>query len=411
MKQFFWRLSGICKVTLTSADLGSAITFYTQQGVHLINPRRTDQLMLECMVHRNQLSQLCVLAEKRGDDVQTKGERGTLFQLKRFRSRLGLAAALTLLFVFALWASGRIWFIQVDGNSRVLSQEILQAAQQCGIKFWAKSDEVRNEAVKNQMLNLLPQLQWVGINFSGGIVTISVSERLDEQEVRPTDQITNVVAARNGIVVSMSVLGGQPVCQIGQAVTEGELLVSGCVEHEYQPQYTCADAEIYALTQHKIEAIYPGVEKKTTAVPEKSHGLKLILGKEKIKIFGNSGISGASCDKMTRVHTLTLPGGFELPVSLVWETYSSRNTVPACEEDAASIVSENCMERETYQQMTAGEILGSSLSAQEQEGSYRFQCVYSCREMISRQRKVLFFEGENADDGKNRERGESGRPH
>lgn len=409
MKQFFWELSGICKVTLTSADLGSAITFYTEKGIHLVNPRRTGQLTLECMVQRNQLSPLCLLAEKRGDKVEIQEEKGTLFQLKRFRSRLGLWTALTLLVVFSLWASSRIWFIQVDGNSQVLSQDILQAAQQCGIKFWARCDEVRSESVKNQMLNLLPELQWAGINFSGGIVTISVAERLEEREVRPTDQITNVVAARSGIVVSMSVLGGQPVCQIGQAVTEGELLVSGCVEHEYQPQYTCADAEIYALTQHKIEAIYPGVERKTEAAPEKSHGLKLVLGKKKIKIFGNSGISGASCDKMTKVHTLTLPGGFKLPVSLVWETYSSRDTVAVCEEDAASIVARDCMQMQTYQQMTAGEILGSSLSFQEQEESYRFQCVYSCREMISRQRKVLFFEGENADDGTNRERGEGRR--
>ncbi len=78
-----------------------------------------------------------------------------------------------------------------------------------------------------------------------------------ETEVENHKEATNVIASRAGIVTSMSVIGGQAVCKEGQAVLEGELLVTGLVDCKTHTQVTHADAEIYALTQREIQAVYP----------------------------------------------------------------------------------------------------------------------------------------------------------
>ena len=177
--------------------------------------------------------------------------------LARSRRRIPFLVAAALLILAVLYAPTRVWFVEVEGNSTIPDRKILSAAEACGVKFWAKSGEIRSEQVKNQILNLIPELQWAGVNFSGGVAVVSVRERLQDEPIRERNSITNVVAARDGVIVSMSVLGGQSLCQVGQAVRAGELLVTGCVDLETHTQYTHADAEIYAMTQRTLTAVYP----------------------------------------------------------------------------------------------------------------------------------------------------------
>ncbi len=131
----------------------------------------------------------------------------------------------------------------------------------------------------------MPELQWAGVNFSGGVAIVSVRERLPEEAVRDRSTVTNVVAARDGVIVSMSVLGGQSVCRVGQAVRAGELLVTGCVDQTTHTQYTHADAEIYALTQRTIQAVYPQTAVQKVYTGQVIRRYSLIVGRKKNKFI------------------------------------------------------------------------------------------------------------------------------
>ena len=402
-------LFGTVEVELTTADPASAVTWYSGCGLRLREPVLVRPLTLRFVLRPWQLQKLERLAQRHGDSCKACKRKGLYVQLPGFRYRLLFWCFLVAMLLFSLYAPKRIWFFRVDGNVKVPQREILAAAQECGLRFWVRAEDVRSEKFKNQILNLIPELQWAGVNLSGGVATICVTERLEGAEIRQTDTLTNVVAGRDGIIVSMSVLGGEAVCKPGQAVRAGELLVTGCVEHEYQPQYTHADAEIYALTQHEIEALYPAQWPQKVYNGKTERTVSILVGRKQIKIFGNSRISGTSCDKMTEVKTLVLPGGYALPFSVVVETgrYYDLRTAEVSDQEAQALLS-GFGEETVLGDMVAGRILGSSLDYEDRGDTYAMNAIYSCREMISRQWKVKLFEGENTNDGTNRKRGASG---
>lgn len=404
----FRYIFGTILAQVVSAEPGEAISYYTRMGIHIMEPSITAPLTLRLRIPARQWRRFGVLAEARGDACKLLKKHGLIPDVLSKRKRIPFALALCALVVFALYAPSRLWFLRVEGNERVPAGQIEAVARECGLTFWTKVKEISSERFKNLILNEIPELQWAGVNFNGGVATVSVRERLEGDEVRQTDQITNVVASRDGIILSMSVLGGQAVCETGQAVTAGEILVTGCIEHEYQTQYTCADAEVYALTQRKIEAIVPDTIQEKHYTGEEERVVKLILGRNKIKIFGNSGISGTTCDKMTTVKTLKLPGGYALPISLVIETYRVYAPEPISTEDKAEQIMSNYLHDYIHGDMVAGEILDSTQILEVDEGLYRLSATYSCREMIARQWKVTLFEGENTNDGTDRKRGEGG---
>ena len=80
---------------------------------------------------------------------------------------------------------------------------------------------------------------------------------------------------------------------------------------------------------------------------------------------------------------VTLPGGFQLPISLVTETWIYR-------EEKAVLLSQPQLsgyaQRYMLEQMVAGKILSSAENETIEDDLYRFQGNYACTEMIGQVR-------------------------
>ncbi len=402
-------LQGEVTAELVSADLPQALTELGESGVRFHRPVSTAPLTVQMTMDYVSWVKMQALAARRGDSCTCLHQRGVRVTLVRLRRRWLFWLLLGAMLASALYAPSRIWFLSVEGNDQVPAREILSAAEECGVKFWADASEIRSEQVKNHLLNQLPELQWAGVNIRGMSAVISVRERVEAEPVRQRDSVTNVVASRDGVIVSMSVLGGEAVCQVGQAVRQGELLVSGCIECPTHTQYTHADAEIYALTRRQFDGFCPGLREEKEIVGRQHRRISLIWGKKRIKIFGSSGISASTCDKMTQTRVFTLPGGFSLPLAVEIETYREYKPVacPVAAEDAQALL-QDLAEQLMRQDMIAGEILQSVPVFTRTEDGYTLAVTSFCREMIARQKMAGLFEEVTEDDGTNHKRGESG---
>lgn len=84
---------------------------------------------------------------------------------------------------------------------------------------------------------------------------------------------------------------------------------------------------------------------------------------------------------------LTLPGGFQLPIAIVVETWShySHDTVSSIADGVTSRLPDLAQDY-LQQQMVAGQILYSSTLFFQEEGIIRMEGKYSCAEIIGVER-------------------------
>ena len=148
------------------------------------------------------------------------------------------------------------------------------------------------------MLLRMPELAWLAVNRSGGRVQVLVTERQQPPDTRAPYAVANVVAARDGVLTEVSVTEGMRLCAVGDTVRQGQLLVSGYEDYGLFIRPVCASAEIYARTWHTGTVVTPAerLEKRYTGREWKQ--VTLIVGKKRIKLWGNSSISQQDCDKM-----------------------------------------------------------------------------------------------------------------
>ena len=381
-------LMGCAEVELTSADVARLLDLACQKGIHLRDVNWIDDLSVRILVSRPDYKRLDSLARKLGAGVRILNRRGLYWDAHNLLCRPLFLIGMMVMLLMGIFLPGRIYFVEVQGNEQVESARILEAASEFGITFGASRRLVRSEQVKNQLIDAIPELGWVGVNTRGCVAVISVREKVTQEAVSPDAEPGNIVAVCDGIILNGTATRGKLLCTVGQAVSEGDVLISGSGSFLDVDTVTGAAGEVFASTQRQISVVTPGFYGSRTEIQGSKVKFSIQIGKNLINFFKGSGISGGTCVKMYSKYVLTLPGGFTLPVTLIkWTTQvcdtASENI---SEADAGRLLSDHAGSYLSGQ-MIAGRILRKEEALTQRNGVYQLTGNYACTEMIGRAQK------------------------
>lgn len=386
-----WRsVGGLIALRVICAEPCSLLQAMAEDGVILFGVTLSDPLTADFVVRRQDLGKVKLWTQNRGASLQLLGYGGLFWRIKALlRRRVLLTGGLLLLFL-SVYLPTRVLFIQVDGNEQIPAALILEAAEECGIGFGANRGEVRSERVKNALLQRIPQLQWVGVNTFGCSATISVKERTEAVE-QDGHAVSRIVAARDGIISTVVCTSGNVLCVPGQAVRTGQTLISGYTDCGLSVRAERAQGEIFAFTNHSLSAIMPEFTATRGERFRDVRGYSLIVGKKRINLWKDSGISDTRCVKIYEEKWVTLPGGFRLPVRLAVERLTRYEDSGPAEITKTQL--QSFAARYLPQQMVSGTILTKEEQFTQENACLILQGQYSCLEMIGRERSEEIIYG------------------
>lgn len=384
-----WRsLNGMITAEILSADPTTVLAEIHNNGITLEHVHFLDELTMRFQTRRQNLKQIRKITDRRREELKVIERNGFYWHLYSLFHRPLLVAGVVILLLVTLFLPTRIYFFRVEGNHSVPTRLILEHASECGISFGASRREVRSEKVKNALLQSIPELEWAGINTAGCVATISVRERQSSVQTPESQSVSSIVATRDGVIQDLTVISGSAAVKPGQAVKAGQMLISGYTDCGISIRASRAQGEIYASTNRQVSFLIP---ENSVHRGEKNTQIKkysLIIGKNRINFYQGSGILDTSCVKMYEEHYVTLPGGFQLPVAIVTETwifYEETTPVAATEQAKDNLVrfAESFLRR----QMVAGQIIAKEEDFFQENGTFCLDGEYGCLEMIGRERK------------------------
>ena len=378
-------VTGSISVEIVSADPTWLVDMLCRQGISIRDLEYRDELTLRFTISRSEGKRLAVLLDARDIIWRVAGREGIFWSMRSILFRPVLLLGLLFFLLGTYLIPGRIFFVRVEGNSIVESNEILEAAADLGVKFGASRRLVRSEEIKNGILSAVGELEWAGVNTRGCVAIISVREHPPAELSTTPQGVSDVVALRDGIILSCDVTEGTALCYPGQAAKQGQILISGTVDHGIAVTSAAAEGEVFAVTQRHFTALTHGNGQSRRSGQGQKEKFSLQIGKNLINFFKGSGISGGTCVKMYSKYVLTLPGGFTLPVSLIKWTILPCDLVPRelSEDEAQSLLSDFA-DRYLNTQMIAGRIIRKDEVLSRDGSVYQLTGNYACTEMIGR---------------------------
>jgi hypothetical protein len=164
-------------------------------------------------------------------------------------------------------------------------------------------------------------------------------------------------------------------------VTKGQVLISGYTDCGLSIRADRAEGEIMAQTNRQISAVTPDFQLTKGSIIRSEKKFSLIIGKNRINFYKDSGILDTTCVKMYSENYMTLPGSFYLPVILLTEEWIYYDLTESETVDAETVLLDFA-DRYLASQMIAGQILHRSEAV---DGNV-LEGEYACLEMIGQVR-------------------------
>ena len=389
-------LRGWTQLTVTGVFPERMLNLCGQRRVPFWGLEWVDEDTFRFRVPNRWVSALPPLAERARCTVCQDRQAGLPAFLARFRRRYAFLVGLGISMLLVCVLSNFILWVDVSGCETVSQARVLTELRRLGVYPGAFGPSINGNAVGQQALIELQELSWMSVNIRGSRAEVIVREATPPPEMADEDSWVDVVAETDGVIRRLETLTGQARVQVGEAVLEGEVLISGQVVlqppagSEMEPEsYTVhAAGRVWADTRRTVSAVIPLTAQVKEYTGEEKRLFSLNLLGRRINFYQNSGISWPQYDKINETRVLTLPGGRALPISLTTQVCRAYDTVQAQvdPEAARELLEEQLLARVTELLGEDGEVLDTTVTAREENGLLTVTLTAACREEIGTER-------------------------
>ncbi|MHA7962727.1 sporulation protein YqfD [Paenibacillus sp. CAU 1782] len=223
--------------------------------------------------------------------VHVISRHGLPFLLRRAERRIGFAAGLTFFFVLLFLLSSLVWSVDVEGNTRLTREEVLNAAKSEGLYPMQWSFRLQDaDVLSKRLVSALPGTTWVGVEKKGTKVRIQVVE-MTLPEKPPLQNPRHLVASADAVITQIVAETGKAVVKKNTRVKAGQTLISGIIGSETNNKTVVAQGTVRGLVWYEYDIASPMVQKVKVYTGDKKTRWYAVIGSRALQVsgFGNPG--------------------------------------------------------------------------------------------------------------------------
>jgi len=272
-----------------------------------------------CPCYRKALLQKRFLHE--GLTAEFSSLRGFPAFLYRHRLRVGALLGIVFGILLTVFSGEFIWQIEITGNELMTDGEVLTLLRDEGVYEGAYAKDIDALAVANRILQK-SDLAFIGVNIVGNRVEAVVLEEKRGEEEKKDPAPSNVVAKKNGVIVSVILESGVSKLRAGQTVSQGELLISGVNElRNGGYHYQAARGQVFAETLNEITIRQSLIRYEKRYTGEIYEEKSIIFFNKSKKVTKGSGNFPLTCDRIETRERIMLFDKIPLPIWSVTVSY------------------------------------------------------------------------------------------
>lgn len=252
----FWkRLLGINHyIKIEGHNLERFINLCTNSDIELWGIKQENNCIHACTCGACD-DRLKELSLKANVTLTIEKKTGLLSRVILYRFRIGFYCMPVVFVGILYWLFQFIWSVEINGNHQVTDDRILSFLKENQWYYACDKGNIDSEYLEQQIKAHFPEVTWVNVLLEGTCLQIDIKENpyIQTENDFPVDttQSGDILATKDGTIVAIVTRAGIPLCQIGDSVVEGQVLVSGAIpiydnvgESILRYHYVEADADI-----------------------------------------------------------------------------------------------------------------------------------------------------------------------
>ncbi|WP_440895880.1 sporulation protein YqfD [Amphibacillus sp. Q70] len=251
---------------------------------------------LECLgdIYLKDIKRIRQLRRKTHYKLSFVKKRGFPFFYQKLKGFKQLLVTLLIAILFFLYLTQSIWFIEIEGVSTEMRENIIATLEDYGVKKGQVKFLIDNPLeIQRKLLNDYPDILWVGIVPNGITYQLEVITKKQPPE-QDNQRRTHLYAKKDGVISEMFVAKGRPLVGVNDFVRKGQLLVTGELNHiedkdteeDDLKESSETEAEIYATTWYESQVTIPLEGMYQTETGQTVNKYHLQIGSFQLPIWG-----------------------------------------------------------------------------------------------------------------------------
>lgn len=375
-----WFLRGWRSLTFPAESAAEAFDRILRAGIVFRKQKRNRDGSITVRMTERDAEFFCGIAGEIGYGITPV--RGLPVAAAFLKLRPGILVGLILTLVWLWYSSHLIWNVQISGNSKTSSEDIIMQLAELGCGVGDCYTKIDFNDVHARFLAQQNDIAWLSVYMNGTVAEVQVRELWPDERNLPQNGVyADIVAERAGVVEEVHVVNGSAAVKAGDVVVPGQVLISGVTElKDGELLYEYAEGEVICRTFSVIrsEAVTERDIKRYTGREKTEFSVKIF--KKTLNLFTKGGIEAATCDKINMMEQVCPFGTLPLPVWIFRTVYREyelvRETIPADDAAAEAMLE---MSGKIKDETEDAELVSKEVKTSFEDGVYRISCLLYLR--------------------------------
>ena len=383
-------LFGYLNIELEGYYIERFINTCISKNIFLWGIKRTKSTILFANIGAGDFKQAAKIAKKHGCRIKIKSKSGLPFIVKKYKKRKIFFILLFLVIIGIYTLSKFVWNIEITGNTKVDSNEILSALEEDGLKVGVLKSKVNTDEIINKIRYQREDIAWIGIELDGTNAIVKIVEADSKPEIIDENDYCNIIATKDAVIEKISAQNGTLMVKEGDTVKKGDVLIAGWMEGKYTGKnYVNANGEVKAkviysqsekIGKKEIKREQTGKNENKYAIKFNNFKINLYKTLSKYEIY----------DTMYTNKKIKLFSNFYLPIEVIkYTNYEVTETEISYGKEEAKIEGQKRAE-EKLNKLIEGEISKKDVNITEFETYYDVKVTYEVIEQIGTKEKIGF---------------------
>lgn len=228
MTELIKYFKGVLRIKLISNTPERFLNICNANNISMWNLQRIDGEYY-FNIYPSEYYRLKTILKKTASKTVIVGKTGAPFLAFRYRKHHCFVAGILLAFFMLYIISLFVWDISVEGNVMITDDVILDALKANGTTHGMFLKQISCDELEKYLRSQFNDLTWVSVEINGTRLIIHVKENDEDYVELKENSVCDLTASRAGTIHSIVTRSGTPMVQVGDEVSEGDVLVSGIV--------------------------------------------------------------------------------------------------------------------------------------------------------------------------------------
>ena len=284
MQELFKFFKGYVIIKITGDFPERFLNLAVNRNIYIWDVRRAGNNVYTMKMSAKAFLELKKVAYISNCRVSVIAKKGFIFRLKSIKNLKAILTGILIFGIVIVYVSGCVTDIYVEGNENLTVSDIEDRLSGYGLKRWVRKSSLDTENIQRLFLKDNDDVSYIAVNLHGTKAYVQVAEAVEKPYVVDADAPCNIVSDKDGIVETLRVKTGFPVVKEGDAVHQGQLLVSGITDSRFLTvRYVNSDAEIVIRTWRDFCREFPLIREIRTKTGNTSTSYRITLWGKTVK--------------------------------------------------------------------------------------------------------------------------------